>query len=142
MPPATSETRWAGILPQIAWINEHSDVLSLYERKPAKGCVHLDDGRTFDNHKLSEYDWLSIGDLDVVLRPCGPFISTMEATERVTCSLVLPMVHAILHATRPEVLVQCYVYVNGDLSDEILKKEVDLVCEVQEVRRLLHNDNK
>ena len=114
-PPAASETRWAGILPQIAWINEHNDVLALYERKPAKGCVHLDDGTTFDNHVFTEYEWHSIGDLDAALRPCGPFISTMEATERVTCSLVLPMVHAILHATSPDVVVRRYnMYVNGE----------------------------
>jgi hypothetical protein len=141
-PPAASETRWAGILPQFAWVNKHHDVLVLYERKPAKGYVSLDDDTTFDNYKLTDYDWLSIDDLDAALRPVGSFIITMEATERVTCSLVLPMVYAILHATSPDVPVQRYVYVNGELTDEQIKASEELACEVQDVRRKLHNENK
>ena len=82
-PPAASETRWAGILPQIAWVNEHCDVLDLYDKKPAKNCAISDDGTTFKDHLLSKYDFIVIGELDAALRPVAPFISTMEATERV-----------------------------------------------------------
>ncbi len=34
------------------------------------------------------------------------------------------------------------IYVNGELSGEVLKSEEELVCEVHDVRRLLHSDNK
>ena len=36
-----------------------------------------------------------------MLRPMGPFISTMEATHSITISLVLPMVGQLLKATNP-----------------------------------------
>jgi hypothetical protein len=131
-----------GTLMHRAWMNEHRDVFSLYERKPAKGCVRLDDGTTLDNYKLSDYEWQSVCDHDVALCPVGPFIVTMEATDRETCSLMLPMVYAILHATSPDGLVQRYVYANGELTDEQVKEEEELVCEVKDVRRMLHSVNK
>ena len=141
-PPAASETRWAGLLPQIAWMNEHHDVLRMYERKPAQNCAVLDDGSTFTDHNLQDYDWILIGDLDAVLRPVVPFISTMEATERVTVSLVIPMTLAIIHATSKEVPVQRYTYTNGVLTNDDFKEDDLLACEVQEVRRILHSENK
>ena len=79
-PPAASQTRWAGLLPQIAWMNEHRDALCAYERKPAMNTAILDDGTTFTDHTLVEHDWIMIANLDAVERPVGPFISTMEVT--------------------------------------------------------------
>ena len=140
-PPAASETRWAGILPQIAWVNEHCDVLDLYEKKPAKNCSLSDDGSTFKDHLLTEYDYIVVGELDAALRLVGPFISTMEATERVTSSLVLPMTHGILHATHKDVPVVKYMYLNGELVQEDIVKHEDLSDEVQEVRTILYNEN-
>jgi hypothetical protein len=140
-PPAASETRWAGILPQIAWVNEHCDVLDLYEKKPAKNCALSDDGTTFKDHLLTEYDHIIIAELDVALRPVGPFISTLEATERVTSSLVLPMTHGILHATSKDVPVVKYMYINGELMQEDIVKHEDLSSEVNEVRTILYNEN-
>jgi len=140
-PPAASETRWAGILPQISWINENCDVLDLYEKKPAKNCCASDDGTTFKDHLLSEYDYKVIADLDAVLRPVGPFISTMEAKMRVTSSLVLPMTYGIIYATSKEAPVFKYMYINGELIQEDIVKHEDLCPEVQEVRNILHREN-
>jgi hypothetical protein len=52
------------------------------------------------------------------------------------------MVYAILHATSPDVPVQRYVCVNGELTDEQLKASEELAFEVQDVSRKLHNENK
>jgi len=71
----------------------------MYRMNPAKNCVNNEDGLSFENHLLDEYDWLLIAELDAVIRSVGPFISTLEATEKVSFSLVIPMVIAILHAT-------------------------------------------
>ncbi len=117
-------------------------MLGLYERKLAKGCVALDDGATFDNYKFTEYEWLSIGDFEPALRPVGPFIVTMESTDRVTCSLALPMIYSILHATSSAVHVHRYVYDNGELTDNYMKEADELSSEVQDLRRMLHIDNK
>ena len=91
---------------------------------------------------MNEYDWNATCDLDAVLRPCGPFISTMESTNRVSSSLVLPMTYAILHATSSDVPLQRYVYVNGELIDDDVKMEEELTCEVQDVRRKIYSENK
>ena len=55
-PHVALETRWAGLLPQINWVNEHRDFLILYEKKPATHCVALDDGTTFSDHVIADYD--------------------------------------------------------------------------------------
>jgi hypothetical protein len=79
-PPFESTTRWAGIHPQIAWMNEHREAIYLYEKKPSLHCAVIDDGTAaFKYHTLHEYDWIKVAELDFVLRPCGPFISNMEA---------------------------------------------------------------
>ena len=83
-----------------------------------------------------------IADLDAVLRPVGPFISTMEATERVTSSLVIPMTLGIIHATCKDVLVQHYTYTNGVLTNDDMKEDDLLAPEAQEVRSILHKENK
>ncbi len=72
-PPAVSETRWAGILPQIAWLNEHRDDVDLYKNKPAKACALLDGDTTSENHAVNEYERISICGLDAALRPCCLF---------------------------------------------------------------------
>jgi len=63
-PPTTSETRWTGIFPLISWLNEHHEVVQLYEKQPAKNCVVLDDGTYFSNHYFSEHDLCMVADLD------------------------------------------------------------------------------
>ena len=140
-PPAASQTRWAGILPQVAWLNEHADVIDLYDKKPAKNCCESDDGTTFKDHAINDYEWNIIAELDAAIRPVGPFISTMEATQRVTSSLVLPMTHGILHATSKDVPVVKYMYLNGELMKEEIVKHDDLSSEVQSVRNILHSEN-
>ncbi len=67
--------------------------------KPATNCVASKDGTNMQDHIIDEYEWCMIGELDAVVRPMGPFISTMEATVRVTSSLFLPMTSGLLHAT-------------------------------------------
>ena len=140
-PPAAAETRWAGILPQIAWMNEFSSVLQLYKKNPAKNCVEIDGVETIEQNFLEEYDWVLVSQLDAALRPVGPFIATMEASEKVTSSLVIPMTLAIVHATSLEVPVQCYSYEFGELSEEVIDDD-DLAEEVREVRHKLHKENK
>ena len=141
-PPAAAATRWAGMLPQISWCNEHIDVLKKYRKDSAKDCAKLDDGTTFTDHLLEEYDWNLIADLNAVLRPVAPFISTLEATDKVTSSLVIPMVMALLHATSEGTPVLRYTYTYGDLSSEEIVNAEDLCPEVNAVRKILHSENK
>jgi hypothetical protein len=83
-----------------------------------------------------------IADLDAVLRPVGPFISTLEATEKVTSSLVISMVLAILNATSETTHVLRYTYTFGELSSGEIVPNNDLCQEVITVRKTLHNENK
>jgi len=41
------------------------------------------------DHIIDEYEWCMVRELDGVVRPVGPFISTMEATERFGDSPIL-----------------------------------------------------
>jgi hypothetical protein len=122
-------------------MNEYREVIGLYEKKPALHCAVLDDGTAFNDHTLTEYEWIMIAELDAALRPCGPFISTMEATERVTMSLVIPMTLAILHATCRSTPIQVFEYSDGELSNVDFKSHDILSPEVQEVRKLLYDTN-
>ncbi len=81
----------------------------------AKNFAISYDGTTFKNNLLSDYDSIVIAELDAALHHVGPFIFTMEATERVSSSLVLPVTHGILHATSKDVLVAKYMYIDGEL---------------------------
>ncbi len=70
---------------------------------------------TFKDYLLYEYDCIIIAEMGVALRHVGLFISTMEATESVTSSLVLRITHGIRHATSKNVPDFKYVYLNGEL---------------------------
>ncbi len=59
-------TWWAGLLPQIVWMNEHKDVLEMYVEKTVTKCVASDDGTTMQDHVIDEYEWCAIGELDAV----------------------------------------------------------------------------
>ena len=85
---------------------------------------------------------LLIADLDVVLRPVGPFISSLGATEKVISSLVIPMVMAILNARGETTLVLHYTYTFGELSSEEIVPSDDLCQEGIAVRKTLHGQNK
>ena len=67
---------------------------------------------------------MDVAQLDVVLRPVGPFIETMEATKKITVSLVLPMVGLLLKALDPSIPV-----VVKDYSD--IKKPTNVVVNVR-----------
>jgi len=56
-----------------------------------------------------------IGELDAAVRPVGPFIFTMEATQRVTSSLVLSMTSGLLRATNKLFHVLRLMYKHGVL---------------------------
>ncbi len=58
----------------------------------------------------------------------------MEASEKVTSSLLIPMTLAIIHACNKEVPLLCYSYDYGELSEEVVEDEV--LCE--EVRMVCH----
>lgn len=64
-PPKGAETRWAGILPQILWVNEFFCGLSNYEEPD--DCVPNDDGTTYGHHALDEDDCLVIMQLVTML---------------------------------------------------------------------------
>lgn len=93
-----SQTRWAGFLPVCAWVNEFKSAIQVYDSAPPEGCVQNEDGSAYRDHSLEDGEWIDVGHLDAVLRPIGPFISTMEATKKVTVSLVLPMVGLLMKA--------------------------------------------
>ena len=114
--------------------------LTYMTKMPAKNCCESDDGTTFKDHFIAEYEWIIIAELDVAIRPVGPLISTMEATQRVTSSLVLPMTNGILHATSKDVHVVKYLYLKWELIQEEIVQHEDLTSEVQHVRNILHNE--
>ena len=123
-------------------MNEFSSVLQFYKTDPAKNCAADDNGEVYEAKEfLDEYEWIMVSQLDAALRPVGPFIATMEASEKVTCSLVIPMTLAIIHATSKDVPMLCYNYEYGELSESFV--EHDDICEdVRLVREKLHNENK
>jgi hypothetical protein len=63
----------------------------------------------------------------------------MEASGKVTSSLVVPMTLAIIHATSPEVPFQCYSHELGEISEDVIDDD-DLAEEVR--RHKLHTENK
>ena len=122
-------------------MNEHREVICLYRKKPTLHCAVLDDDTAFNDHTLHEYDGIMIAELDAVLRAIGPFISTMEATKRVTISLVIPTTLAILHATCLTSPTQVFEYSNGELPNIDFKDHAILSTEVQEMRKSLYDTN-
>jgi hypothetical protein len=114
----------------------------MYKKNPANNCAADDNGDIYKEQEfLSEYEWAVVSELDGALRPVGPFISTMEASEKVTCSRVLPLTLAIIHATSKEVPILCYSYEFGELSEELVEND-NLCEEVRLVRQKLHAENK
>jgi len=65
----------------------------------------------------------------------------MEASENVTCSLVIPMTLSIFHATSKYVPILCYSYEYGELSESFVDHE-DTCEDVILVRENLHLENK
>ena len=62
---------------------------------------------------MEEYDWVVVSHLDAALRLVGQSIATMEASEKVTSSLIISMTLAVIHATRKDGHVHCYSYEFG-----------------------------
>ena len=123
-------------------MNEFSRILQLYKKNPAKNCVADVNGDVYEDQEfLNEYEWAIVSELDGALRPVGPFIATMEASEKVTCSLVIPMTLAIIHATSKDVPILCYSYEFGELSEDFVENN-NLCEEVRLVRNKLHLENK
>ena len=77
-----------------------------------------------------------------MLRPVGPFISTLEASEKVTSSLVIPLVMAILHTTSEATPVLRYTYAFGELPSEDIVPNNDLCQEVIAARKTLYGQKK
>ncbi len=122
-------------------MNEFLSIRQLYRKDPAKNCLENDDGETIDKHFLDEYEWIIVSQLYDDLRPVGPIIATMEASEKVTSSLVIPMIFAIIHDCSKEVSLLCYSYGYGELSEEVVEDK-DLCEEVRMVRHKLYLENK
>jgi hypothetical protein len=123
-------------------MNKDREAICVYEKqKQTLHCVVLDDGTDLNDHTLHEYDWIMIVELDIVLRPCGLFISTMEATQRVTVSFAIPTTLAILHVTCRTTRVQLSEYINGEMTNIYFKDHEILSPEVHEVRKLLYDTN-
>ncbi len=118
-------------------MNEFSGVFQV-----CKNCVADDYGEIYEQQEfLDEYEWTIGSELDGALRPIGMFIATMEASEKVTCSLDITMTPAIIHATSKEVPILCYSYVFGKFSEDFVDN-YDLCQEVILVRKKLHLENK
>jgi hypothetical protein len=69
---------------------------------------------------LEEYDWVVLSNLDADSRPVGRFVATMEASQKVTSFLIIPMTLAIIHATSEDVHVHGYSYEFGELSKDAI----------------------
>ena len=123
-------------------MNEFSSVLQVYKTDQAKNCAADNNGEVYESKEfLDEYEWTLVSQLDAAIRLVGPFIATMEASEKVTCSLVIPMTLAILHATSKDVPILCYSYEYGELSESFVDHE-DICEDVRLVREKLHLENK
>ena len=68
---------------------------------------------------------------DAVLRPIGPFISTMEATNTITISLVLPMAGQLLNPTNPSSKVMLLDYGDDPLNATQIKMKVSLKSRIR-----------
>ncbi len=92
-------------------MNEFPSVLQLYKKNPIQNCIAGENGKIYDKQEfLDDYYWTIVSELYGALRPVCPFLSTMEASEKVACSLVIPMILAIIHATSKEEPILCYSY--------------------------------
>ena len=70
---------------------------------------------------------------DAALRHVGPFIATMEVSEKIISSLVNSMTLAVKHATIKDVPIHCYSNEFSELSEDVID-DVELCEEVQAVR--------
>ncbi len=108
-------------------MNEFSSFLQLYKKHPAHIFVADVNGDIYEQHEFfDDYVCTIVSDFCGAFCPVGPFIATMEASEKVTCSLVIPMTLAIIHVTSKEVPILCYSYEYGELLEDCV--ENDDVC--------------
>ena len=70
-PPVGAATRWAGVLPQLAWAVEQRPALDKYTISPADSTCKLDDGTTYTDHALCPEEW----DILVELVRPGPCLA-------------------------------------------------------------------
>jgi len=78
---------------------------SCIRKIPPRIVSKLKASRLLKNKILEEYDRVVVSHLDAALWPVGPFIATIEASEKVTSSLVIATTFAIIHATSKDVPV-------------------------------------
>jgi hypothetical protein len=57
----------------------------------------------------------------------------MQASEKVTSSLVIPITRAVIHATSKEIPILFYSYEYGESSEEVMEDD-DLCVKVRLVR--------
>jgi hypothetical protein len=96
----------------------------LYKKNHAHNFVADVNGDVYAGREfLNEYEWAIVSELDGGLRPVDPFIATMAASEKVTCSLVIPTTLAIIHATSKEARILCYSYGYDDLSEDLVDND-------------------
>lgn len=141
-PPMGAATRWAGFLPMVEWVNEFKAGILSYNVSPAQNTVANDDGSEYKEHLMEDYEWVEVAQMDGVLRPVGPFISTLEATKKITISLVLPMVGLLMKALHPlsPVLVRDYSDIVKPVT--VTVQGSDLVSVVDKLRSQLLFENK
>ncbi len=119
-----------------------SSVLQLYKKDHAKKCAADDNEEVYEaNLVLDEYEWIMVSQLDATLRRVDPFIATMEASEKVTCSIVIYTTLAIIRATSKDVPILCHCYEYGELLESFVDHE-DICEDVRLVREKLHNENQ
>ena len=56
-PPTASATRWAGQLSVLRWVVQTKKYLTAHDVTPPADCADLDDGTSYDDHKLTKDEW-------------------------------------------------------------------------------------
>lgn len=59
--PSAAETRWAGIIPLVEWVNEFQAILILYDQEPARDCAKFADGSDYAEYRI--HDWDDVAEL-------------------------------------------------------------------------------
>ena len=123
-------------------MNELKAGILSYDVSPAQNTVANDDGSEYKEHLMEDYEWVEVAQMDGVLRPVGPFISTLEATKKITISLVLPMVGLLMKALHPlsPALVRDYSDIVKPVT--VTVQGSDLVSVADKLRSQLLFENK
>ena len=98
-PNPGSPTRWGGVVDIYIWIGIHQQALDAYEEP--NDCAVNDDGTSYNNHKLTDEDFLCAHQLAAILSPVKVLLSTLEAGNYPTSNLVKPYIGKMIDRLEP-----------------------------------------